>query len=443
MRSKCRSAVMPATQPSRRQQARSRSWLRPALLQFAVWAFLLATSGPVGATHPPVLESESGILEKPIWTCITPISNVFSVNVTANQCATLWETDLNTNTTRRCAIRSVGIFFVTSTPNIYTNHDGEEFPARFFQARAFMLFDCQFPRQSPFIFGGEARTFFFVLDSNLTIRLAPLSEPQESGQILTSVEPGKSSKAMVAKVFDQNGQVVPNVNIKLEVNVEPNSGGHDADHDPNRPKGELSSSSGQVSEENTVLTGNTGADGLPFTFKAPAPAGDHTITGSCIGRTCMPDGPNMIEVEVEGLIPIPLSQAYELIGSRPRHRNNHFLTTGALFRIAALAALYKATFPDPDDPVLHLNDASLIQGGLFDLNGNWNPPHHEHRRGTVIDIRANLEEGAIPEDNFSKFEELARAHGMNAKREVEIDDATEQEIISTRHYHVRIFGRKE
>ena len=33
-----------------------------------------------------------------------------------------------------------------------------------------------------------------------------------------------------------------------------------------------------------------------------------------------------------------------------------------------------------------LNDISLPNGGLFDINPNWNPPHKSHRIGKDVDI---------------------------------------------------------
>lgn len=36
-----------------------------------------------------------------------------------------------------------------------------------------------------------------------------------------------------------------------------------------------------------------------------------------------------------------------------------------------------------------MNDISLIRGGVFDLGGRFQPPHHEHRQGDTTDIRSN------------------------------------------------------
>jgi hypothetical protein len=233
----------------------------------------------------------------------------------------------------------------------------------------------------------------------------------ESSQTLTSVEPGKTGPLMAAGVYDQAGQLVPNVQVRLTADAVANSGGHRHD-DPVRHSqymGRLApagTSSGSVEQNGKVLSGSTGSDGLEFTFTAPAIAGDHTITATCTdsGVTCTQEGPDKVWVGVKGLIPIPpipdlLPQAtYQLnesdgrpVGSTDSHPDNHYLTPEAVTKLWNLGFRY-SMIEFPNYPLLHINDASLERGGLFDLSGNWTPRpsgHHEHRRGTVVDIRAN------------------------------------------------------
>lgn len=97
-----------------------------------------------------------------------------------------------------------------------------------------------------------------------------------------------------------------------------------------------------------------------------------------------------------------------------------------------LAQIYHNEFPN--GPVLHLNDASLERGGLFDIYQTWAPSHHEHRRGTVIDIRANDEPNAIPFKNFTVFSGLASRLGSNCR----IHSSG-----TNRHFHCRPRGVAE
>jgi len=161
---------------------------------------------------------------------------------------------------------------------------------------------------------------------------------------------------------------------------------------------------------------------------------------------------------VNGLSQIPNSQFYALmesngqtIGARPGfHTDNHNMTTGAAQKLMILAIYYHLEFPN--DPVLHLNDASLPWGGVYDICARptacptqgvtpWVEPHKGHRRGTVVDIRANGDTTAIPRTNFAMFIRLLTLpkYAINAKFIPE-----DLETTSTNgHFHVEFAGHQE
>lgn len=278
------------------------------------------------------------------------------------------------------------------------------------------------------------------------VRLSPLVGVAESATTLVSVEPGKTTESLVAKVYDNNGQLVPNAKVKLVVDVQPYSGGHQ--HDEGRHSNSVnenrvgklapvSPSTGTVTENGKILSGTTGSNGLRFTFKAPASAGDHKITASCTdGKNCTPEGSDTVWVGVKDLIELPGLDVYVLIPNMndPKHPDNHYMTYTAMLRVMVLAALYHGQFPD--DPLLHLNDASLERGGLFDYKAKdgaaWKPPHETHREGIHIDIRANPNinpDTAIPLKNFNDFVEISKKAGGIAR--------LHNVGTSTQHYHVR------
>ena len=134
-----------------------------------------------------------------------------------------------------------------------------------------------------------------------------------------------------------------------------------------------------------------------------------------------------------------------------KHTDNHYLTPEAasvLWRMAASYSVeqrFKVKGRNPitkklelvAPPVLHLNDASLVWGGLFDaVDSDWEQPHEEHRRGTVVDVRANTNVGAIPAKNFKAFEKMAmQYYGVDAK--------IHHRGWPSQHYHVRLLNRKE
>jgi hypothetical protein len=234
---------------------------------------------------------------------------------------------------------------------------------------------------------------------------------------LGSIEPGVILNASRVKVL-KDRQPAPGVQVQIAVDVVARSGGHDH-HDAGRPKGTLS-----------VHAGTTGADGtLPFTFTAPASAGDHVITARCVNQDCG-QATGMVWVGYKDLQPLPPSPNYALVGATGTHSDNHYLTDAAITKLNELVASYRARFPNA--PLLHLNDASLERGGIFDIKANWTPPHHEHRRGTVIDIRVNDAPGTIPARNYKAFTDIAGRIGMNAK--------LHSPGTSNQHFHVRLMG---
>jgi hypothetical protein len=263
-----------------------------------------------------------------------------------------------------------------------------------------------------------------------TIKLSNDANPPASGD-LAEVEPGKATTTLRATVYDSSNQPVPNVNVKLEVTVEANSGGHL--HDNSRPRGLLSNGV----QTGTEVTSITGGDGMPFTFSAPAPAGDHKIKATCLDRDCTQEGPDKVWVGVKDLYQLNGSTAYELIQPNADvfHPGNHYLTANASIVLQGIASEWRTLYK-PFGPVLHLNDASLERGGYFDIQRLWNRGEHaEHRRGTVIDIRANNLPGAIPRGDFKDFERAARKYGAVARLHKKNTDL--------QHYHVRLFGRPE
>ncbi len=267
---------------------------------------------------------------------------------------------------------------------------------------------------------------------NYVIKLSRVDGSSEDSTTLDKAEPSRFTN-LIARVYDQNNQVVPNVNLRLEAEVVGNSGGHQHD-DPARHSvhtGQLGG--GTVTQNGRVLAGDTGIDGLRFTFKAPAPAGDHKITVTCTDRTCNQEGPDKVWVGVKGLVSLYETHLYMLVGSDDVHPNNHYLTPAATGSVVWLAELYRARFPN--DPALHLNDASLERGGLFDIKHDrrtqwWTPPHTTHRRGIDIDVRANefVHADAMPHRNYFDFEEIAIKVGCSADMH--------SEFTRNQHYHM-------
>ena len=239
--------------------------------------------------------------------------------------------------------------------------------------------------------------------------------------------------------------------VNFSVKVDPKSGGHDHG-DSTRPRGKLSGI--DCLSDAVCANGTTNSSGvLPLSFDAPDASGTHTITASCDKCSNSPQ-----TAKVDGLKTIPATPLFytmneangSVIGAvQGKHTENHYLTPEAasvLWRMAAsynIEQRFKVLDPKTKKlvapPVLHLNDASLIWGGKFDIAGTWRGSHYAHDKGTAIDIRANTAAGYIPKAKFIDFEKMAKGMGANAQlhcsptRDPSIDNCAGD---TNRHYHV-------
>ena len=242
--------------------------------------------------------------------------------------------------------------------------------------------------------------------SLLKIEVVPANGAVESSSTITSFEPNKRI-TLVARVFDENGQLVPNVNVRLEATAVPGSGGHDH-HDASRPNGSLGGSSGTLN----VVTGNTGTTGFVFDFTAPEISGEHKIAPTCTDRTCTQEGPDTVGIRVSGLQELGPGTDYDLIGQTTSHPQNHYGTASLIASLRSLAQAYAGAFPGQR---LAYNDISLQFGGLFDVGKDkvsgalipWRTPHRSHRLGTDVDLRL------VPASHRQALRHLIKQSGIS------------------------------
>jgi hypothetical protein len=252
---------------------------------------------------------------------------------------------------------------------------------------------------------------------------------------------GNSTRTGYVTVLDAQSQPKVGAVVRITVNVDTSSGGHDhGESYARRDRGSISGCAAtDVADAYDCTTSSNGS--AQFTFNAPQASGTHSFTATCVQPTCTNSGSGNIDVKVDGLATIPASQFYTFVGGEADkpHHDNHYLTTAAASVLWSMAVSYqfeqRFQLNGITPPPLNLNDASLIWGGIFDVDGDWDTPHNEHMRGTVIDIRANSNTGAIAPANFDSFVRLAYLNGANAK----IHNPGE----TSQHFHVRLLGRGE
>lgn len=227
----------------------------------------------------------------------------------------------------------------------------------------------------------------------LTLTLTPAPNQKDPRPKGTETKDDKSTYELIAKVMEGSTPKA-GVAVTFAVEVEPNTGGHDH-HDASRPKGLVN---GKL-----TASGITGANGeIKVTFQASQIAGTHVVAAVCESCTNKSVTKN-VDVKVPDLVPflaLPFrTQQWnpEGIGQTVEHRDNHYLTVAATYRLLEIATKYKKIWPTA--PTLTLNDGSLKWGGKFDIFGTWdrvNGKHGEHRIGDNIDIRANSGPGNVP-----------------------------------------------
>lgn len=272
------------------------------------------------------------------------------------------------------------------------------------------------------------------------------------------VEPSKASAIntlpIIATVIDRSTNQPPTnqVNVRINLKVATTSGGHNHG-DNTRPRGGIATVN-TCPSDGTCWSNPTINGAVAFNFNAPEAAGIHTITATCDG--CANTVTKQVDVKVTGLEPMAGSILYAKImpNADTNHPNTNYLTTEAMARLADMGLQYSVTGLIDFGmvlPPLQINDASLKWGGILDcfltcINSEpWGPSHEEHRKGTVVDIRANGGTGSIPTSAkmTENFIALTRKAILSKYPESTVTIAAAHGKGTGRHFHVRLLGRKE
>jgi hypothetical protein len=142
-------------------------------------------------------------------------------------------------------------------------------------------------------------------------------------------------------------------------------------------------------------------------YGVPEVSGDETITASFLYRGQRQDRSLLVHVLEPGLEDLApqAGDLIELTGTSStqgkRHPSNHWGTREMNAALLVLARNYVADYQRTvllprSASRLPLNDMSLISGGVFDLEGNWNRPdgsHVGHRAGVEADVGGGGTEG--------------------------------------------------
>jgi hypothetical protein len=245
---------------------------------------------------------------------------------------------------------------------------------------------------------------------------------------------------------------VSGAQVRVYIQHSPNSAGHTVDHPGLPPHGWLTSGATDPKkfpvfydegnlhdligtedhstlEKAFVVTLDSNGTGSVL-YGVPEVSGDDTITASFLYRGQRQDRRFVIHVmepELEDLAP-QAGNLIELTGTTSkqgkRHPSNHWGTKEMNEALLDLARNYVAEYqrtvlsPKPKLPIdasrLPLNDMSIIYGGVFDLEGNWNRPngsHVGHRAGVEADLGGNNTGHGLVPGRYTHFAKIVRDQG--------------------------------
>ena len=170
-------------------------------------------------------------------------------------------------------------------------------------------------------------------------------------------------------------------------------------------------------------SGRTGADGTFRTrYRSREASGDEEVwlrytandAGSaCAGQTA--EGVDFIGVRYPGLVPIEAVNGIYYDNITSDHNTVFYATpetVEATYRAALFYLLLTATDDEEGIEPLRINAASLIFGGLNDVNRNWAPPHSTHRVGTDVDMDGKAGPAGDNPRVWNKVQLAARAAGF-------------------------------
>ena len=230
-----------------------------------------------------------------------------------------------------------------------------------------------------------------------------------------------------ATVTVKTQPATPNRSVTLTLIPIENSGGHvDAHHTGRRPPGQL-----------RKTTGTTDASGQFTTTYTPSFIGGLVdIQATVAGGTT--SGRVGVQSRVGFLFELQAGTNYELIGTSASHPSNHWGTQIANFGLREIADNYKSTFYSqiaiPQADKLHYNDQSLIWGGEFELDNDWQTgdSHREHRRGINCDVRCCTTPGFVPVARRAQLQQIFINAGST--------DTNDETQTAHPHWHLRFLN---
>ncbi len=233
--------------------------------------------------------------------------------------------------------------------------------------------------------------------------LAPAIPASAGGTSIFEPAIGPESGQLTVTVFDTLCPTVPvpNTPVQVQFTYVAGSGGHTHNPPPNlsdifqsvlmiTPQGSATFNASQA-----LLSGTTVSDGTvraalvpglataDFTATASSPAGGTPSSG----WIALDPGLGLAPVAAQPGLFFLSGGAGQQCGNQgwcDNHTDNHYLSPAVLPRVQAFAT--SVSQRTNGRILVGLDDMSLVRGGIFDLNGDFQPSHFLHRQGHDVDI---------------------------------------------------------
>lgn len=235
--------------------------------------------------------------------------------------------------------------------------------------------------------------------------LAPAIPSSSGGTSIVEPAIGPDTGQLAVTVFDTlcPTVTVPNTPVQLQFTYVAGSGGHTHTHSPPPSPSDIFQKvlkvtpygSATFDASQGLLSGSTAFDGtmraalLPgsatadFIVAASSPAGGTPSSGTI----ALDPSLGLVAVAAEPGSFFLSGGAGQQCGSQAwcdNHADNHYLSPAVLPHVQTFATLLSQL---TDGKILvGLDDMSLVRGGIFDLDGNFQPSHFLHRQGHDVDI---------------------------------------------------------
>jgi hypothetical protein len=235
-----------------------------------------------------------------------------------------------------------------------------------------------------------------VLPVRLSIRVPDGSVMRPSNE--TASRFFDSRRTVIVRVEDSERRPLGGRTVELVVSPALTSGGH------NHLRAQSQLGNRPIGRIDGAMRVTTAASGeVSFTYIAPIVGGTDTLTARSSGAD---NAQVAITIAIPGLVAVATSGQNYFVRPTDNHSpQDNFAQPGVIEVVDSLFAAWKrlrAELPTKypfvgENGRFSIDALALLNGGLFDISGNWRPSHFTHREGLDVDFNDAGNAGAEAE----------------------------------------------